>query len=194
MSGRTAAAWLWSDKSRLLGVLLLVFPAGLTAATASVMQSLQANIAAQGAFSATSYSFPLSKTGSLFNSFTGTLTLLYRVRTGSSAGSAGVTLKASADFTPAGGPSISTPPSAGDALTYVCAGQTLGTGCSGTRSVSTTAATPVLTFPPSVCTGAGAPCNNADPNSSTLTFTLTDDPKYRTGSYTTTLQFTISAF
>jgi len=170
---------------RLSMAALLLVPAMLPAATATVAQTLQANIVPEAAFSTTSYSFSLVKTGTIFNSFAGGMTLLYRSRTGSSATTAGVTVKAISDFTPAGGPLAS-------ALAYTCSGQTLGTGCSGSQTVSTTSR-PVLTLPASVCTGAGAPCNNADPNSSTLNFTLSDDPKYKTGSYTTTLQFTISA-
>jgi hypothetical protein len=174
-------------------ILLLLVPAGLRAATATVTQVLQVSIGAQASFSTASYSVSLGKTGTLFNNFTGTLTLLYRGRTGSSVTTAGITVKARSDFAPSGGPSIGSPPSAGDALNFTCSGATLGTGCSGTQSMSMTAAKPVVTFPASACTGTGSPCNNADPNSVTLNFTLSDDPKYKTGSYTTTLQFTISA-
>jgi hypothetical protein len=55
------------------------------------------------------------------------------------------------------------------------------------------AATNVVTIPAGVCTGAGAPCNNASPNTVSVNFTLTDDPKYKTGTYTATLTWTISA-
>jgi hypothetical protein len=44
-----------------------------------------------------------------------------------------------------------------------------------------------------VCTGAGSPCNNAATNTVSVSFTLTDDPKYKTGSYSATLTWTISA-
>lgn len=173
--------------------IVLALPAMLSAAIATTTQTLQANISPEGAFSTSSYNFSLAKTGTIFTGFSGVVTVLYRARTGSSVSTAGITLKASADFAPAGGPSISTPPSTGDTFSYTCSTPTLGIGCSGTQAVSTTSARPVVTFPASACTGAGAPCNNADPNSVTLNFSLTDDPKYKTGSYTTTLQFTISS-
>lgn len=175
-------------------VLFLLAPAGMRAATATVTQTLQVVVGAAASFSTTSYSFVLGKTGTLFTSYAAVLTPLYRVRTGTSVTTAGITVKASSDFTPPGGPSIASPPSPGDALSYTCSGPTLGTACTGTQTVSTTAATPVVKFPASACTGAGSPCNNADPNSVTLNFSLTDDPKYKAGTYTATLQFTISAF
>jgi hypothetical protein len=45
----------------------------------------------------------------------------------------------------------------------------------------------------SACTGGGAPCSTASPNSANVTFILADDPKYKTGSYSATLTWTISA-
>ena len=177
----------------MLLVTALACPLGLHAVTATITQTLQANIAAEAAFSTTSYSFPLNKTGAIFNSFTGTLQLLFRARTGSTATTAGITMKATTDFTPLGGPSIASPPTAGDALKYTCSGASLGTNCTGTQTVSTTASTPVITLPVSACTGGGSPCSSADPNSVTLNFTLTNDPKYKAGNYAATLTFTISA-
>jgi hypothetical protein len=180
-----------------MGLVLLVFllaPVGMRAVTATVTQTLQVTIAPQGAFTTTAYNMPLTKTGTLFNSsFAGVLNLLYRARTGTSITTAGITVKASTEFSPAGGPSIASPPTAGDALTYTCSGAALGTPCAGTQTVGTTTATRVVTFPASACTGGGLPCSSADPNGVTLNFTLTDDPKYKSGSYNATLQFTISA-
>ncbi len=174
-------------------VALLTLPSGLPAATATITQTLQANIVAQAGFSATSYSFTLAKTGNIFNTFAGSFQLLYRARTGNSAASAGITMKATSDFTPSGGPSIASPPSAGDALQYTCSGATQGTNCSGTQTVSTTASSRVITLPASTCTGGGPPCSSNDPNSVTLNFSLTNDPKYKSGNYAATLTFTISA-
>jgi hypothetical protein len=174
-------------------VATIASPLGLHAATATITQTLQANIAAEAAFSTTSYNFTLAKTGTIFNSFTGSLQLLFRARTGSSATAAGITMKATSDFTPSGGPSIASPPTVGAALQYSCSGATLGSNCTGTQTVSTSASTPVITLPRSACTGGGAPCSADDPNSMTLNFTLTNDPKYKAGNYTATLTFTISA-
>jgi hypothetical protein len=145
------------------------------------------------------YGFPnsvtLSKVGTLFNSYTGTITVQYRARTTAGTGTGNITVKASTDFVCAsGGPCIATPPTTGDALTYTCTGATLGSNCSGTQKVSTGAATNVVTaIPAGTCTGGGSPCTTADPNTVSLNFSLTDDPKYKTGSYSATLTFTISA-
>jgi hypothetical protein len=145
------------------------------------------------------YGFPtsvtLSKVGTVFNKFTGTVTIQYRARTTASTGTGSITVKASADFVCAsGGPCIATPPTAGDSLTYTCTSATVGSNCSGTQTVSTTAATNVVTaIPAGTCTGGGSPCTTADPNTVILNFSLTDDPKYKTGSYSAILTFTISA-
>jgi hypothetical protein len=145
------------------------------------------------------YGFPnsvtLSKAGTLFNSYTGTLTVQYRARTTAAIGTASITVKATTDFVCAsGGPCIATPPTAGDALTYTCTGATLGSNCSGTQTVSTVVATNVVTaIPAGSCTGGGSPCTTANPNTVNLNFSLTDDPKYKTGSYSATLTITISA-
>jgi hypothetical protein len=145
------------------------------------------------------YGFPnsvtLSKAGTLFNSYTGAVTIQYRARTTAASGTGSITVKASTDFVCAsGGPCITTPPTVGDALTYTCTGATLGSNCAGTQTVSTGAGTNVVTaIPAAACTGGGSPCSTADPNTVNLNFSLTDDPKYKTGSYSATLTFTISA-
>jgi len=145
------------------------------------------------------YGFPssltLTKAGTLFNSYAGTITIQYRARTTLVTGTGSITVKASTDFVCAsGGPCITTPPTAGDALSYTCSGATLGSNCAGTQTVSTGVATSVVAaIPAAACTGGGSPCSTADPNTVSLTFNLTDDPKYKTGSYSATLTFTISA-
>ena len=117
----------------------------------------------------------------------------YWIRT-RSAGTGTVTVYASADFTPAGGPSIASPPTAGDALTYTCTGATLGTGCSSALTVTTVSgsATNVVSIGALACTGGGGSCSTAIPNTVNLGFALTNDYKYKTGTYTATLRFTIS--
>lgn len=145
------------------------------------------------------YGFPnsvtLSKVGTLFNSYTGAVTIQYRARTTAAVGTGSITVKASTDFVCAsGGPCIAAPPTAGDKLTYTCTGATLGSDCVGTQTVSTGVGTNVVTaIPAASCTGGGSPCSIADPNTVNLNFSLTDDPKYKTGSYSATLTFTISA-
>ena len=171
---------------------LLLAPIGLQAVTSTTTQTLQAAISPEGGVSIPN-NVQLTLTGGTFSSFTGSLLINYYERTTQSTGGGTITVEATHDFTPTGGPSIASPPSSGDALTYTCSGATLGSNCSGTQTVSTTAATNVVTFAASECTGGGGSCSNSSPNTVTLNFTLTDDPKYATGSYSATLTFTISA-
>jgi hypothetical protein len=125
--------------------------------------------------------------GTLFTAFSASMSASYRIRTTPS-GSGSMTVRATSDFSPAGGPAIST-----GVLTYTCSGATLGTACSGQQTVST-GATPVVTVPAARCTGGGAPyCSSSNPNSVSLNFVLVNDPQYQTGSYSAILTFTISA-
>jgi hypothetical protein len=129
----------------------------------------------------------LAHSQNTFQPFQTSVAVNYAVRT-SPVGGGQITLEVSNDFSPTGGPSVSS-----GALTYTCAGASLGTPCSGTQTASTTAQTPVVTLPASACTGGGGACSGQDPNSVNLTFTLTDDPGYSTGSYSASVTFTISA-
>ena len=92
---------------------------------------------------------PLLNAGATFSPFLGSLTVSYRLRT-SLAGGGAITLQAASDFAPSGGPSI-----AAGALTYMCAGSTLGISCTGLESVATGVQSPVLVVPGGACTGGG---------------------------------------
>jgi hypothetical protein len=145
------------------------------------------------------YSLPssitLSKAGTNFNHEAATVTIQYRARTTASSGTGSITVEATSDFVCVGGGSCTSAPSASSgALVYTCTGATLGSGCAGTQTISTGGATNVVSaIPAASCTGGGSPCTTADPNTVTMNFSLTDDPKYKTGAYTATLTFTISA-
>ena len=135
----------------------------------------------------------LTHTGTTFSNYTSasSITVSYWIRTTPSTGSGNVQVQA-AEFTPtgAGGPVIG---SSGGPLTYTCSGATLGTSCSGTQTVSTTTQTPVVTsIPAGACTGGGGNCSSAIPNTVSTSFTLTNNPAYKTGSYSSVLTFTIS--
>jgi len=175
------------------GAALLVAPVRLPAATLSTTQTLQADIYPEGGLFSFPNSVTLANGGNTFGNYSNTLSIQYRERTTQTSGSGNITVQATADFTPAGGPSIASPPTSSDSLGYTCSGATLGTGCSGTQKVSRTTSTNVVTFSASECTGGGNPCSSYSPNTVTLSFTLTNDPKYDTGSYSATLTFTISA-
>lgn len=155
-------------------------------------QTLDATIVPLGGLFMPSSQLVLRKSSESFNAFTGSVSIAYRARTTQGTGQGSITVEATSDFAPAGGPSIANPPSAADTFTYTCGGATLGVACSGTQTVSTTAATNVVSLGASECTGGGAPCSSANPNTTTITFSLPDDPKYQTGSYSATLTWTIS--
>jgi len=134
----------------------------------------------------------LTSTGTNFSSYTGTTNLTYFIRTTASGGSGSLTLKVTTDFNcAAGGPCVATPPTTGDALSYTCTVANPGnngtaTPCTGSQTASTTASTGVATF------GADARSLFAG-NSASTSWTLTNDPKYKTGSYSAVVTFTISA-
>lgn len=128
----------------------------------------------------------MATTGTNFSvPYTGTTNLTYQIRTTKTGGTGNVSLKITADFAGTGGPSVTTPPTTGDALTYTCTVSSPGTACSG-QTASTAASTPVATF------GAGANSTKAG-NTASVAWSLTDDPVYATGTYTATATFTISA-
>jgi hypothetical protein len=128
----------------------------------------------------------LSTTGTIFNDYTGTTNFTYKVRTGKASGNGNIQLLVGPDFSPTGGPSVGTPPSPGDALSYNCTVSSPGTACTGPLSASTTTATSVATF------GANAR-STKNGNSGSVGWILTNDPVYETGTYSATVTFTISA-
>jgi hypothetical protein len=148
-------------------------------------QGMSATLESAGALSVPA-NLTLATSGSTFNHFTGTLTVSYRART-TPVGSASVTVSASSEFSPGGGPTI-----ASGALTYTCGSTELGTPCSPAQTVAVSTARPVVTVGGSACTGGGGSCTSSDPATVQLSFTLANSPVYKTGTYTTTMVFTIS--
>lgn len=155
--------------------------------------TLEATIVPLGGLFTVSSSLVLSRAATTFNGFTGTMIISYRARTSQGTGYGAITVKATTDFEPSGGPSIAHPPSPGDRFIYICSGATLGASCSGIQTLSTTAATNFVWIGDSACTGGGAPCSTANRNLVNVNFALKDDPAYKTGSYPATLTWTISA-
>jgi hypothetical protein len=168
-----------------LVAVLLPFPlcaqfAGSGTTTVSVSVGPEASIQVDTATTT------LTAPGTVFNNYTGTTALTYKIRTTQSTGTGNIQLEVTADFAPAGGPSVASPPTAGDTLTYTCTASAPATACSGSQTSSTTAATSVATF------GAGASSAVAG-NSASTSWILVNDPKYHTGSYSATVTYTISA-
>jgi hypothetical protein len=146
--------------------------------------TVSVTVGAESAISVTTGTTALATVGTIFNPFAGSTNFSVKMRSTESTGTGTVTLKVTADFG-AGGPNVTTPPTAGDALTYTCAVITSGTPCTGTQTASTASATPVATF------GAGAHSTSAG-NTSSVSWSLTNDPLYKTGTYTATVTFTVS--
>jgi hypothetical protein len=169
-----------------LAAALLVAPASYAQFAATGTTNLSVTVSAEAALQVTTATTTLTAAGSIFNPYGGTTNLSYKIRTTQSTGSGTVTLKVTSDFSPAGGPSVTTPPTAGDALTYSCTAAAPATGCTGPLTASTSASTSVATF------GPGASSSNAG-NAASTTWSLTNDPVYKTGTYTATVTYTISA-
>jgi len=149
--------------------------------------TLSVTVGPEAALTVTTSSTTLATTSTTFgNPYTGTTNLTYQIRTGKTSGTGTLTLKITADFGGTGGPSVGTPPTTGDALTYTCTVSAPGTACTGTQTASTGSSTPFGTW------GAAANSTKAG-NAASVAWSLTDDPVYAPGTYTATATFTISA-
>lgn len=169
-----------------LGLLLIPSLARAQFGSPTGTTNVSVTIGPQAGLNVTNSSSPLTASSSNFNQFTGSTGLSYFVRTTATGGGGSITLKVTSDFSPAGGPSVASPPSAGDGLMYTCTVQSPGTACTGTQTSSTTSQTNVATFATDVHSAAGG-------NTASVSWSLANDPKYKTGTYNATVTFTISA-
>lgn len=168
-------------------VLLLPFPLFSQSGSFNLngATSVSVNIAPEAAIRIDSATTALSTTGNVFaNPFAGSTGFTYKVRT-TPGGNANIQLQVTSDFSPTGGPSVTSPLSPEDKLTYTCSVAQPATGCSGTQ-VAGTATTSVATF-------GGNAHSGANGNTGTLNWVLANDPQYATGSYSATITITISA-
>jgi len=153
--------------------------------------TVSVTVAAEAALTVTTGTTTLTTAG-FFANYTGTTNLTYYLRTTQGTGGGNLQLEVTTDFPCAsGGPCVGTPPTAGDTLSYTCTVANPGnsgsaTACSGSVNASTTALSNVGTFT------AGSSSLKAG-NAASVTWALTDDPKYKTGTYTATVTFSISA-
>jgi hypothetical protein len=152
--------------------------------------TLSVAVAAESAISVTTATTTLAEaTGAtIFGSpYTGTTNFLYKVRSTKVGGAGSITVKITGDFA-AGGPSVATPPT-GDAMTYSCTAAASATACTGPVTASTGSATNVATF----ATDAHSTAGTGSSDAGSVSWTLPNDPLYKTGTYTATALFTISA-
>jgi hypothetical protein len=148
--------------------------------------TVSVNVRSEASLQITDTTTSLSNTGAIFGTdFTGSTAFLYKIRTGQANGTGNIQLRVSSDFTPSGGPSVYTPPTAGDTLSYTCTVASPGSGCSGTLD-SGAVATAVASF--------GADAKSLKTGSAgSVSWTLSNDPRYSTGTYQATVTFSISA-
>lgn len=179
--------FLWTSLLIVSGLLLTGSMAHAQLGTTTGTTTLTVPVAAEAALTvATTPNF--TQTGTNFTAYSAATNLTYFIRTNASGT---ITLQVTSDFSPAGGPSVATPPTAGDKLAYTCTVATPGnngtaTACSGSVTAATGSATSVATF------GADARSLFAG-NSGSVSWTLTNDPKYKVNSYSAVVTFTINA-
>src|SRR5450755_4194383 len=82
--------------------------------------SVSVTVAAEASIQVNTATTTLTNVGTIFAAYTGTTNLTYKMRTPKVGGSGTITLQVTSDFSPATGPSVATPPTAGDALAYTC--------------------------------------------------------------------------
>src|ERR1700674_3071706 len=104
---------------------LIFAPVFLLGVTGTTTQTLSAQINALGKVSVPA-SLALTNAGTTFVAYSGNLIVSYRARTTAATGSGSLTMRATADFSPAGGPSV-----ASGQLTYTCSAASLGVACAG---------------------------------------------------------------
>jgi hypothetical protein len=168
----------------LLSTLWLACPP-LSADIRTASQVANVTILPWGALTVNS-TLSLIRSGGPFTPYTATLPVSYRART-TPTGSGAITVQASGDFSPAGGPSI-----AAGTLTYTCMTDGYAAPCSGSQTVSSSSQRPVINLGGGACTGGGDGCSANDPAGAAATFLLTNDPSTPTGVYSVTLVFTLS--
>jgi hypothetical protein len=135
-------------------------------------------------------SSPAFASSTIFGDYTSTTALTYYVRTITSGT---ISVKITTDFStggPNGGPSVAAPPTSGDLLTYSCTAVApsagTATACTSAVTASASGGTNVVTF--------GANTQSAKTgNGATTSWTLTNDPSYKAGSYTAVATYTIAA-
>jgi hypothetical protein len=167
-----------------LGLLLMPSLARAQFSSPTGTTTVSVTVGPMAGLNVTNASSPLSLGGS--NLFTGTTGLSYFVRTSATGGGGSITLKVTSDFSPSGGPSVASPLSAGDGLTYTCTVASPGTACTGTQTSSTTSQTNVASFAANVHSASTG-------STATVNWSLNNDPGYKTGTYNATITFTISA-
>ena len=157
---------------------LAVAPAVFGQSTDTTQTTLSVTYGPEAQFTAgTTATTLLTKVGTKFESFSGTTDFTYKIRTSQNTGVGSITVQVT-DFS-AGGPVLTD-------LTYSCTAPAPGTACNAGTAVSNSAGTSVVGF--------AADAHSADGgDAGTTTWTLVDRTTIKTGTYTSTATYTISA-
>jgi hypothetical protein len=174
----------WFAKRLAIGGLLLAATYVSANAQTSGTSTLTVTVPPLAAITINTASTALTASSS-FSPYTGTTSFSYSVRTSQATGTGSIQLKITSDFSPTAGPSVGNPISTGDTLTYTCSAA-VGTACASTQAASTSVSTSVVNF------GADAHSGASGSNGS-VTWSLPNDPNYKSGTYTAVATFTISA-
>src|SRR5690349_12515668 len=82
--------------------------------------SVAVTVGAEAAIQVNTATSTLTSAGTTFNNYTGSTAFTYKIRSTKVGGTGAVTVQVTSDFSPAGGPSVASPPTAGDTLAYTC--------------------------------------------------------------------------
>jgi hypothetical protein len=130
---------------------------------------------------------PAFNSSTTFSTYTTATPYTYSIRTSKSGGTGSIAVSFTSDWSGSGGPSITSPPTTGDYLSFTSSVSGLpATATSGSTNVTAlTTGYPVATF--------GANASAAGNTGNSVAWSLVNDPKYAQGSYSVTATFTISA-
>ncbi len=170
-------------KKTLMVASILLLAASFSYAQNSGTSVVSVNVGAEAAIVVTAGGTALTSS-TTFGDYKGTTNFTYYIRT-NTGGS--ITVQFDADFSPTAGPSIASPVTSSDTLTYTCTNAITAAACSSTMTVSALTTTyNVATFGALVQSAKGG-------NAASVLWDLTNDPAYKYGNYTATATFTISA-
>jgi hypothetical protein len=139
--------------------------------------TLGVTVAAEASFAAVDATTTLSKGDTTFGAYAGTTNFTYKIRTTTSGGTGAITVIVTAFGV--NGPAVAD-------LAYTCTALASGTPCASSTAASTTLASNVVAF------GADAHSANAG-DAGTTVWSLLDKPQVKTGAFTSTATYTISA-
>jgi hypothetical protein len=139
--------------------------------------SLNVTVGPEATFASVASNTALTAADTKFGGFSGTTSFTYKIRTSQTTGTGSITVQVTTFGTD--GPAVSD-------LAYTCTAPSSGTPCSSSTAASPTTGTSVVSF--------GADAHSADAgDSGTASWTLVDRTNTKTGSYSSTATFTISA-